>query len=748
MTSRRSNTGKNNRSKARLLAVLLGSTFIAGSAAAADDAAQPAADAAAQPMMGGLETVTVTAQKQEEDLQSVPFSVSALTGKALETFQYKDLQNLNGVVPNVLFTQMSNVSLTLAPSIRGIGLTNNPDPYTGTEVAVVIDGVVQGTRLLGLSDQFDVERVEVLRGPQGTLFGADTLGGVVNIVSKMPTGRFGVYGEITKGNYDETNAAAAVNFPIIDNVLAGKVSVSQRTRDGFFTNQADGQDLMWVNSTKLRGYLLFTPTSDLTATFIAGHDRIRNGADTAQNVSLPDELFWRPGIVDRPSFSVYSDSVQPNNADLNTYTLNIDWQTPVGEVTSITNFTNFNAFNIQDVDATAEFLMNAGRVIESDQRSQELRLSTHPTENTNLLAGLFYMDTHSDIDTISVLPTLSPGTITSQRVLTDQRSIALFVQGYWNVTDALRLGGGFRMTNVQSDLESRNRTNFNPVLSPTNYSENLANSTLLDSWIADGQHSWTEPSGKVSVDYKVDQDVMLYGYYARGFKSGGFNGRITDPRDIGPYNPEFINTFEVGVRSDWLDNRLRANLSAFYNKWDNMQVPQSVFHGAVASSTILNAASATTKGIELEVDAVPTDELLISGSIGYLAAAYDSFSDSGIDYSGRPTPYAPQWTASLTASYVFHTDAFDLTPAVQYSFVGSRWAAFTQYSVEHLDSYNMVNANVDFALPDSKWKLSLWATNLFDKEYFTSSLNVPPLFSFASVGAPRQFGATVRFAFE
>lgn len=734
-------------SKARLLAILLGTTLIGGypiAANAQSEGAQPASAAS----ISGLEEVTVTAQKRPENLQSVPFSVSAVTGKSLETFQYKDLQDLNGSMPNVLFTQMSNVSLTLAPSIRGIGLTNNPDPYTGTEVAVVIDGVVQGTRLLGLSDQFDIERVEVLRGPQGTLFGADTLGGVVNVVSRKPTGEFGVYGRITKGNYNETNAAVAVNFPLIKDVLAGKVSVSQRTRDGFFTNQADNQDLMWRNSTKLRGYLLFTPTPDFTATFIAGHDRIRNGADVAQNISLPGELFWRPSLSSKPSYDLYSDSRQPNNADLDTYTLNMNWSTSIGELTSITNFTKFKAHNIQDVDALPEFLMNAGRDIESDQHSEELRLSTHPTANTSLLLGLFYMNTHSDLNTISMLPTLAPGNITSQQVITDQKNVAAYAQAYWDITDRLRLGGGVRITKVTTTLESQNRSNFNPVLSPVNYSENLANSTLTSSWVANGKKSWTEPSGKVSIDYKIDPNVMLYAYYARGFKSGGFNGRITDPRDIGPYNPEYISTYEVGVRSDLLGNRLRLNLSSFYNKWSDMQVPQSVFRGGVASSTILNAATAITKGVELELDAMPVDDLLLKGSLGYLETRYDNFTDAGVDYSGRSTPYAPKWTASLAASYSIHADGFDVTPSIQYNYIGTRWAAFTQYSVEHLKSYSVVNANVDFALTDAQWKLSLWATNLFDKHYFTSSLNVPPLFSFASVSAPRQFGVTLSFDFQ
>lgn len=735
-------------SRARLLAVLLGTTLIGGHSAMA--LAQGADNQSANvPPAGQLEVVTVTAEKQPENLQTVPFSVSAVTGNSLATFQYKDLQDLNGSMPNVLFTQMSNVSLTLAPSIRGIGLTNNPDPYTGTEVAVVIDGVVQGTRLLGLSDQFDIERIEVLRGPQGTLFGADTLGGVVNVVSRKPTGQYGVYGQVTKGNYDETNAAVAVNFPVISNVLAGKISVSQRTRDGFFTNLADNQNLMWRNSTKLRGYLLFTPTPDFTATLIAGHDRIRNGADVAQNISLPGELFYRAGItVDTPQFTVYSDSPQPNNADLDTETLNMGWSSPIGKVTSITNYTRFTAYNIQDVDALPEFLMNAGRIMESDQHSEELRLSTNLTDNISLLAGLFYMDTHANIDTISILPTLAPGYITSQQVLTDQRNMAAYAQAYWNITDKIRLGGGVRITEVKTSLVSENRTNFNANPSPTNYSADLANSTLVGSWVAQGSHSWIEPSGKVSIDYKLRPDVMLYAYYARGFKSGGFNGRITDPRDIGPYNPEYINTYEVGMRSDWLEHRLRVNFSAFYNQWDNMQVPQSVFHGSVASSTILNAASATTKGMELEVDAMPTDELLIRGSLGYLVATYDKFTDAGVDYSGRSTPYAPKWTASLTASYNIHTDPVEITPSVQYNYIDTRWAAFTQYSVEHLASYSLTNATVEFAPTGASWKLSVWATNLFDKRYFTSSLNVPPLFSFASVGAPRQYGVTLSFDFQ
>src|SRR5690606_26811523 len=176
---------------------------------------------------------------------------------------------------------------------------------------------------------------------------------------------------------------------------------------------------------------------------------------------------------------------------------------------------------------------------------------------------------------------------------------------------------GFRMTQIDTDLTSINTTHQNPNLHPYFYSRNIAESTLIGGFRANGSETWTEPGGKLSIDYKITPDVMVYGYYARGFKSGGFNGRITDPLDIGPFQPEYIDTFEVGMRSDWLDHRLRANLGVFYSKWDDMQVPQSVSRGntPVASSTILNAASAKSQGVGLELQGLPLEHLSISASL-------------------------------------------------------------------------------------------------------------------------------------
>jgi iron complex outermembrane recepter protein len=697
---------------------------------------------------GFLEQIIVTAQKKAENVQTVPFSVTAMSGAGLQTFQYQDLKDLNGTVPNVEFTQITNVSLNLAPSIRGIGSTANPDPYTGTEVAVVIDGVVQGTRLLGLSDQFDLERIEVLRGPQGTLFGADTLGGVVNIVTRAPTGELGAYGDITLGNYHELNGALAVNFPIIDGILAGKVSMSHRERDGFYTSLTDGQNLMWIDSTKTRGYLLFTPNDDVRVELTVGNDSIRNGADVPANVSLPGQTFYVPGISNSGvRFGLYSNAPSPNNATLYLYTLNVDWNSPVGKWTSITNYTAFNAFNVQDVGEIPEFSFDAGRIPISWQYSEEVRNNFSPIPSVDVIVGAFYMKLHTDVNTLTLLQGVEPGVETEQHVFSDQDTDALFAQVYWEMTSKARLGVGLRGTREFTELTSVNDTRDNPDLSPVNYAQDFANATDLGGFTASGSKTWSEPSGKVSIDYKIQPDVMLYAYYARGFKSGGFNGRVTVPQDIGPFSPEFDNSFEVGARSEWLDRRLRANVALFYNKWDNMQVPSSIFTGTPleASSTILNAAKATTQGAELELDAAPTAAFDVRATAGFLDAKYDDFVNAGNDYSGRVTPYSPRWTGSLSPSYLFQIPQGDLKPSLQYTYTGSQWGNFTQAPSEFIHSVGLVKANINFAPKQAKWSVSLWATNLLNKKYVTSALDVPPLFSFASFGAPRQFGLDFHF---
>jgi iron complex outermembrane receptor protein len=261
---------------------------------------------------GGLEEVVVTAQKREENLQEVPISVSAVTGESIQTLHVHDLKDLTGSIPNVQIQVNAGLTNAVSYVIRGIGIVANPSPYVGTEVGTVVDGVVQTVNELGLADRFDVERIEILRGPQGTLFGANTTGGVVNIVTRQPTGELDAYGQVGVGNYDSKNLSFALNFPITETV-AGKVLVANRSRDGYFTNLYNDEDIGHLDSTGVRGYLRWTPNDDLDVTLKLEGQTIRNGTDVLLNISYPGEIFYRP---DTPyDFKLYSDVPDQHDSD-------------------------------------------------------------------------------------------------------------------------------------------------------------------------------------------------------------------------------------------------------------------------------------------------------------------------------------------------------------------------------------------------------------------------------------------------
>lgn len=704
---------------------------------------------ASQSQSGGLEEIVVTAQKRSENLQEIPFAVSAISADAIERNHVVALRDLTGAIPNVSFEQITNASLTAALTIRGIGIPTNPDPYTGTEVATVTDGVVAGTRLTGMIDQFDVERIEVLRGPQGTLFGANTTGGVINVVTKQPTGELGIEGRLTYGNYNQIDGAVAVNFPISD-TLSGKISAVRRTRDGFFTNLADGNDTGYINSSKLRGYLKWSPSASVDATLQAGYDRIRNDSDPIPNISRSDRLFFEAPGFSKVDFKTYNDSTGVNDADIYFATLTTNVDTAFGEITSITNYTEFEGFNLQDVDGLPAFLLNAGRDLQSWQFSQELRSTFNITDGIQATMGIFYLDVDSKVDTLTMPQGVAPGIITEQFVHHRAKSLSGFAQLYFDITDRLRLGAGTRLTWEKIKLFEFNDTYSNPDMNPRDPRGNIANGTFVSGFSSGDSDTWTNIGGKVSLDYKLTDDVLAYGYYARGFKSGGFNGRVTDPRDIGPYDPEFVDSVEVGFKSDLLGRRLRLNIAAFLNKWQDMQVGQSVYRGAVASSVILNAGKATTKGVELELEAAPIDDLRLSGAVGYLDAKYDEFSDnaSGIDYKGFQLPYAPKWSASAGINHTAHLGSgARILTGVQYTYQGKRWANFTQHPTERLAATSLVHANIGYSNEDDRWSVTFWSRNLFNKKYIASALDVPPLFSFAAYGAPRQYGVDVGFKF-
>lgn len=737
--------------------LIIGASSLAISAPALGQEASVAAGEPGTASDGSsLQEIIVTAQKRAENLQDVPLSVSAVTGETLERLHQQDLSQITATVPNVQVQVNGGLSLSASYVIRGIGIAANPSPYVGTEVGTVVDGVVASSNALGLSDQFDVERVEVLRGPQGTLFGANTTGGVINFITRQPTGEYGAYGQVTVGNYSRLDAQAAFNAPVTD-TLAAKVAVSHRSRDGFYTNLYTGDRIGGLNSTTLRGYLRWTPSANFDATLITELRRMRNGTDVLLNISYPGEIFYRP---DTPfDFKLYSDVPDQHDTDVISNTLTLNLSTGIGELTSVTNYSRYKTFGYQDIDGIDLYgYAQVGRD-KGWQFSQELRNQMKLSDSFQWLVGVYaqlwgYNSVGQGwtafVDTRNISVNLAKQRTTN---------LAAFTQIYWDLTDRLRLQGGARVSYEKVRLSEDASTwiqpnGTNPALGFGNLVGAIKNPYPADNLPATGQESWTNFGGKIGLDYKLAEDAMLYGFYARGFKSGGFNGRVTSAVDIGPYNPEFVDSFEVGLKSDLFDKHVRFNLSFFLNKWDNMQVNQVLYRGTPpqASSTILNAAKATTKGFEIETEIVPSRFFRINGTLGYLDAKYDKFTvqtspTTVIDYSGRALVYSPRWNGSLSATATADVGGGALDATVQYVYNGARWGNYTQAPSERLGAYNIVNANINWSPASDKWSIGLWARNLFDERYLSLALDAPPLFTEGLFGNPREFGVDLKFNF-
>lgn len=534
---------------------------------------------------GVLAEVTVTAQKRTENLQEVPVAITALTGATMEALHVQDLKDVTATIPNVQIQVNAGLATAASFVIRGIGIVGNPSPYVGTEVGTVVDGVVQSVNELGLVDRFDVERIEVLRGPQGTLFGANTTGGVINIITRQPTGEYGVYGQVGAGNYDSRSIAAAVNFPITDE-LAGKVMVANRSREGYYTNLYNGEDIGGINSTAARAYLRWAPSETTKMTLQLDAQQTRNGTDVLLNISNPGQIFYRP---DTPyDFKLYSDVPDKHDSDTYGATLTAEWDSGIGEMTSITNVAKWSSRGYQDIDGIDLYGYAQVGNTRGWQASQELRTVIRPRDDLEVLFGLYAQRWHYDSDGQAWVAFVSEQLIDVTLAEQNTNNFAAFSQLYWDLSDRMRLQVGLRASHEEVEMGRENIAFLQPAgTDPFKGYGNLVGAIRQpgdpNNPYASGKESWSNIGGKIGLDYRLNDTQMLYGYYARGFKSGGFNGRISRAEDIGPFDPEYVDSIELGVKSDMLDDRLRVNVALFYNLWQDMQVTDVLLRRAGAA---------------------------------------------------------------------------------------------------------------------------------------------------------------------
>ncbi len=684
-----------------------------------------------------LDEITVTARKKVENVQSAPLAVSAFNQEQLTAAGIEAFNEVLDFVPNASMSGGIGGTLQGLVGIRGIStLVRIIGVETG--IGMYVDGVFLGRPENFNQELIDIERVEILRGPQGALFGKNTIAGAINIITLKPGDEVRGQAEFEYGNFDLKRVRGYVSGPIVPGLLSGKISAGYVNRDGYVKNVSGGQDLETLDMASFRAQLRYTPTENLDI-LLSGDGLFDRGEPVFFEVS--DVLFVASPTETTP-FTV--DQNQPNFLDRDIWglSLTVNWEVAGGTLTSITSYRE-SSFDAGLDDDKTQFTFFVDFFSDDVELfTQEIRYAGSWGERLDYLIGGYYFNQSADSfrpfalgDFLTGVPGLElPITQTSS---VDSESYAFFFNGDFAVTDRLLLSFGGRFTKEDKDAVYTQEDLFVGL---------VPNITFV------GSTDDSAFSPTVSLSYDVSDDAMAYFRFSRGFKSAGFNTDFAASVSGLTVKPEFASTYEVGLKSQWFADRLRANLAGFYTKYDDLQVSQITGSGVI----LQNAAQADIWGFEAEFLAVPNDYLDLNASVGYLDAEYDEFPACPVpggalpgttkaDCGGNQIVLAPDWTASAGAQFTYPIGRFgDFVARADWQYQSKVF--FEPQNTDRLsgDARNIVNVRAGLSTPH--WDLFGWAKNITDERYVTfaddrSAIAVPLTRSF---GQPRTYGVTLR----
>lgn len=685
-----------------------------------------------------LEEVIVTARKREESLQDTPISVTAISGTELVLSQINSTQDLSNITPNLSFDSFASASGSNAAAsvfIRGIGQTDFV-PTTAPGVGIYIDGVYMAQSVGSAFDLVDVERIEVLRGPQGTLFGKNTIGGAVAIYTKKPANEFGGWAKFELGSDNQTNGAFTIDMPVSDQ-LSSQISASVRTRDGYVKNIVSSQDLGDDDSRGARFAALFTPSDNLEFFFTADYRHEReNGApnvlvainDLAPFVAIANaRSAGCPVSFPPPQSSPIDNTACANSqwvlgphkvaanadlvSDLDAYgtALHIDWALDSFSIKSISAYRKVDSLSRRDGDDTPLTIVHTGDILKQDQFSQELQFSgTILNDRLNWMLGLYYFT--EDADNPNTVE-LSIGSILSGGAV-DGRTKAIFSQVTYEFTERISLTAGIRYT-TEKQTFLPDQYALTPYLSPTG--PMLPGDRILPYEPVTNKISETTPMATLS--YYATDDLMTYLSYSEGYKSGGFHQRVPAPLpEVPTYGPEFAEVWEVGFKytKDWL----RINGSAFNTDYTDIQ---TIVRRGFAPVTV-NAGDARIDGFELEGSLVPTPNWYFMFGVGYLDAKYVNIPDevvnsNTIDKSSQLTN-TPEWSTNLRGAYTKDIAQIgNVTLRLDWIYRASAYKTTNNAPYLEQQSYNLFNAAIIYEDLSKDWRIMLAGKNLNDEIY-------------------------------
>ena len=725
--------------------------------------------------VGLIEEVVVTARKREESLLDTPLSVSAISASDLDRFQADDLGDIQNIVPNLSLNMGDAANAIIY--IRGVGQRDSlsfADPGVGVYLDDVYLGRTQGSFL----DVIDVDRIEVLRGPQGTLYGRNTIGGAIKYVSAGPTETPLLEAEASIGTYEEYMLKATWSGPLNSNKdLLARLSFAHVAHEGYSENVFSGNKDQTDGDKETQAWriqLRYSPHEDLSFNFSI--DRSINNPERsvtpARVTSGPTLVTASAGFqaADDP-FKIEADYNDVERLKVEGIGLTMDYQ--LSEAVGLKSITSFRQLEHEthiDLDGTGLEIFGVHVDQEQEQFSEELQLSYDAGGAIKALAGIYYFseddvspDGISNAEPINFGVFFSPyGTVSEN----DQsvEAVAGFGEVSWFVTPDLEFTAGARYTHESKRLRRKACQNLAilgttlPDINECNPPMDSPNPFALN---LDLDKNFSKFTPKVGLSYRLGEAGLTYFSYARGFKSGGFDGRIgyNGASDAGavvtqadPYDPEIADTYELGWKTSLADGRARLSAALFYNDYQDLQLSSfSATPGGGFATVFTNAGEAETWGVEAELLANPVRNLLVSFSFGYLDAEYKEFIDSTMrDVSDDLTPVnSPEFTGNLGFQYRHPLGFAQLRLGADISYRSEYFVDINNLAELKQDDFSLVNASIGLEDNLGKWDVSFGIKNLTDKEYITHGFNLTafPGIGLAYYGQPLTYRFQVRYRF-
>ncbi|MGA2950890.1 MAG: TonB-dependent receptor [Caulobacteraceae bacterium] len=725
------------------------------------------------------EAVVVTARRTTERAIDVPISLTAVSGQDLAKTGAYTLADLQAQVPS--FTAYQSNARNSSVGIRGIGVSSAADGLD-TSVGVYVDGVYLGRPGMALADLIDIDQVEVLRGPQGTLFGRNSSAGALNITTAKPSFNFGGTGEVSAGDYGYNQERLSVTGPIVADQLAFRLTAFNTYREGDLANTTTGIGANSISRQGARVQFLWTPSSDLTVRLIADYSREDDtccvsvfkqvlapsvSSATRRTLNVFDEL----GYVPVANYdAAVGNSPQDMRTDQHSASAEVDWKLGWATLTSITAYRFWHFDPLQDSDNTPLDVIQVNAAITQDtQFSEELRLASNPGR-FNWQAGIYLFNQQlrdhyllnqfgaqaSDFYTDylrTTKPAAAPVSIAAgsqyigdTRAITD--SAALFGQANYEVTKRFTLTAGLRYTHDDKHGVTNTSTVGTPYVTtsiPFHYDIDVKGDNL--SWLG-------------SATYKLNRDNTFYGSYSTGYKSAGLNLNSAVGAGVPlVLQPEHVHDWEVGIKQALFDHRLLFDVGGYWETLSGLQA--NIYPTNGAKSYLANVGDIRARGVEADVTWDVTHGLTLSANGSYNDAVYTSYTNAPCpvggaavcNLTGAPVYEAPRWIANAQAAYHFRlSDRVEPYVLAQYAFRSSADGTVDDGPLTRIPAYSLVNARLGASLADGRYDVSLWVQNAFNTHYFENlgTDSIPGAGTFAiggQPGTPRTWGATVRATF-